>query len=154
MPDAQTPRPIALNDVPRLVGEEIGLSGWLLIDQARIDAFAAVTNDRQWIHIDVERATAELGGTVAHGFLTLSMMSSLTHEIFKLEGASKRLNYGFERLRFTAPVFARQRIRLRMTLAEATPKGEGLAMAFDCVMEVEGAEKPALVARWISVAYP
>ena len=147
-------RVIALTEMSTLVGEEVGVSSWVLIDQARIDAFAHVTDDHQWIHVDQDRAQAELGGTVAHGFLTLSLLSALSREVFKLSGVGKRLNYGFERLRFTGPVFAGQRIRLRMTLVKTAAKADGVMMTFDCIIEIEGSDKPALVARWISVAYP
>ena len=148
------PKRIALADLPGLVGREIGVSNWLTIDQSRIDAFANVTDDHQWIHVDRQRATAEIGGTIAHGFLTLAMLSSLAGEIFVLAGVRQQMNYGFDRLRFTAAVKAGNRIRLRLTLAEVTPKGDAVQSRHHCVIEIEGGDKPALVADWLTLAYP
>ena len=146
------PRTFSLAQLKTLLGEEIGCSDWLLIDQARINAFADATSDHQWIHVDTARAEAELGGTIAHGFLTLSLMSLLAAQVFRLSGVSKRLNYGFDRLRFTQAVACGQRVRLRMILKEMGEKGQGHMMTFDCTMEIDGSSKPALVAAWKIVA--
>ncbi len=95
-----------------------------------------------------------MGATIAHGFLTLSLLSVLSRGIFEISDASRRINYGFERLRFVAPVYVNNRIRLRMVLVNAQPKGDGLMLHHDCTLEIEGGEKPALAAQWISLAYP
>lgn len=148
------PRQIALAELPDHVGCEIGVSSWQTIDQARIDAFAAATDDHQWIHVDRDRAEAEMGGTIAHGFLTLSMMSRLAAEIYELTGVAHQMNYGFERLRFTGVVKAGDRIRLRLTLVAVTPKGDGMQSLLSCIVESEGGERPALVADWLTIAFP
>jgi acyl dehydratase len=145
---------VRLEDVPALVGKELGVSDWFVIDQARIDAFAEVTEDRQWIHVDVDRAKAEIGGTIAHGFLTLSMLSAMTYQILQVEGVSRGVNYGFDKVRFLSPVPAGARIRLREKLLAAEPKAGGLALTRECTVEIEGQEKPALIAEWIGVLYP
>ncbi|WP_276208688.1 MaoC family dehydratase [Caulobacter sp. 17J65-9] len=145
---------VRLEDVPGLVGQELGVSDWFVIDQARIDAFAEVTEDRQWIHVDVDRAKAEIGGTIAHGFLTLSMLSAMTYQILQVEGVSRAINYGFDKVRFLTPVPAGARIRLREKLVAAEPKAGGLAMTRECTVEIEGQAKPALIAEWIGVVYP
>ena len=147
-------RKIALADLEALVGQEIGVSDWLTIDQQRIDAFASATDDHQWIHVDQARAAAEMGGTTAHGFLTLSLLSRLAAEIYELTVVGYQMNYGFERMRFTGVVTAGDRIRLRLTLTGVTRKGEGLQSALHCVVEIEGGDKPALVADWLTLAYP
>ncbi|MBC6982708.1 MaoC family dehydratase [Caulobacter sp. 17J80-11] len=145
---------VRLEDVPALVGQELGVSDWFVIDQPRIDAFAEVTEDRQWIHVDVERANAEIGGTIAHGFLTLSMLSAMTYQILQVEGVSRGVNYGFDKVRFLSPVPAGARIRLREKLLAAEPKAGGLALTRECTVEIEGQTKPALIAEWIGVLYP
>jgi acyl dehydratase len=147
------PRALTLDELPALVGQELGVSGWFEISQARIDAFAEVTEDRQWIHLDVERATRELGAPIAHGFLTLSMMSAMTYQVTRFEGVSRGLNYGFDRIRFLAPVPAGARVRLRERLLAVEPKAGGLALTRECTVEIEGGDKPALVAEWIGVLY-
>ena len=146
-------RRLRLDELPALVGQELGVSGWFEITQARIDAFAEATEDRQWIHLDVERATAELGAPIAHGFLTLSMLSAMTYDIARFEGVSRGVNYGFDKIRFLAPVPAGARIRSRETLLAVTPKAGGLALTREVTVEIEGQEKPALVAEWIGVLY-
>jgi acyl dehydratase len=147
------PRSLTLDQLPGLVGQELGVSGWHEISQARIDAFAEVTEDRQWIHLDVERATRELGAPIAHGFLTLSMLSAMTYEVTQFEGVSRGVNYGFNKVRFLAPVPAGARIRLRERLLSVEPKAGGLALTRECAVEIEDAEKPALVAEWLGVLY-
>lgn len=142
-----------LDDLPSLVGTEVGASDWFLIDQDRIDRFAEVTEDRQWIHVDRERAKAAIGGTIAHGFLTLSLLSHLAAGILHFEGVRSGLNYGCDRVRFTCPVASGSRVRLRMTLSEATEILGGWALKYHCVMEIEGNEKPALVADWLARLY-
>ncbi|MHB8285052.1 MAG: MaoC family dehydratase, partial [Caulobacteraceae bacterium] len=97
-------RTVRFDEVAGLVGQELGVSDWFVIDQDRIDRFAEVTEDRQWIHVDVERATAEIGGAIAHGFLTLSMLSAMTYTVMSVADASRGVNYGFNKVRFVSPV--------------------------------------------------
>lgn len=147
-------RLIGFDEIAGLVGQEICLSGWLTVDQAMIDAFAAATGDHQWIHVDVARATAEIGGTIAHGYLTLSLIPRLAESRWRLRGEGRRINYGLDRLRFVTPVPAGARVRLRQTLASVEPAGEGLRLGIDSVMELEGASRPAVVARNVLLVYP
>jgi acyl dehydratase len=143
-------------ELKRLIGQEVGLSDWIVISQALIDAFADVTQDRQWIHCDVVRATAEspVGGTIAHGFLTLALLTPLKMQAVKIEGDFKMsLNYGFNRVRFPAPVPAGARIRLRSTLASVEDIAGGVQVTWSITVEIEGQPKPALVAEWLGRLY-
>jgi len=143
-------------------GREIDVSDWLTIDQPRIDAFAEVTGDRQWIHTDPARAAAEspYGATVAHGYLTLALLPYLTGgnapEYLQqhFPGMRLRVNYGLNRLRFPAPVICGARIRARTTLQEARPLDSGLEVTYLFIVEIEGEEKPALVAEQLVRVYP
>jgi acyl dehydratase len=135
-----------------LVGRELGTSPWLMVDQKRIDAFADVTEDHQYIHVDVERATATpLGGTIAHGLLTLALIVRLCEQFVpRLHGASMLFNYGFDRVRFVTPVRSGRRIRATARLAEARERGAGrLLTKLDVTIEVEGEVKPAMTAEWL-----
>ena len=131
------------------VGREWGLSRWFVMDQARIDAFAENTEDRQFIHVDPDRAArTEFGGTVTHGMLTLSMLSAMA--LPQVEGARLSVNYGFEKLRFIAPVPSGGRIRGRFVLTEVRPRGRGdLMLRLDVTVEIEGGSRPALTAEWL-----
>ncbi|MGB3245124.1 MAG: MaoC family dehydratase [Sulfitobacter sp.] len=134
------------------VGQELGLSPWFVVDQARIDAFADVSEDRQFIHIDPVRATESVfGGTVAHGMLTLSMMSGMAYGALPvMEGQSASVNYGFEKVRFVAPVRSGARIRGRFVLADAQLRGrDNLMCRFDAMVEIEGEKRAALTAEWL-----
>jgi acyl dehydratase len=139
-----------LATIADFVGKELGVSGWITIDQQRIDAFAACTGDHQWIHVDVERAKREspFGTTIAHGYLTLSLLPVMQHEVGTLPaGVVASLNYGTNRVRFITPVKSGARIRDHITLAEAEDKGDGRILTTTRhVVEIEGEEKPALVA--------
>ena len=133
-------------------GTELGVSPWFVMDQARIDAFADVTEDHQFIHIDPVRAADTIfGGTVAHGMLTLSMMSGMANGALpKMIGQSASVNYGFERVRFITPVKSGARIRGRFTLAEAQERaGDKLMCRMDATVEIEGASRPAMTADWL-----
>jgi len=133
-------------------GREIGHSRWFVMDQARIDAFAEVTEDRQFIHIDpVRAAETKFGGTVAHGMLTLSMISGMAYTALPIMGGqTASVNYGFEKVRFITPVRAGVRIRGRFVLTDATMRaGDKLMTRFDVVVEIEGEERPALKADWL-----
>lgn len=137
-------------------GEEVGVSSWVRVTQADIDTFAELTGDRQYIHVDPERAAASpFGGTVAHGFLTLSLLSRFAYEARpRLAGMRMSVNYGFDRLRFVAPVPAGARLRGRFRLdgLEETGAGE-VTLRWGVTVEVEGADRPAIVADWITRAY-
>lgn len=138
-----------------MVGEELGTSEWFTIDQDRINAFADVTVDHQFIHIDQERAAATpLGGTIAHGFLTLSLVTHLTSQIGVMpENMAMVFNYGLDRLRFVNPVRAGSRVRAHTTLMDVTEKGPGqLLIKTGVTVEIDGEEKPALVAESLMMA--
>jgi len=140
-----------------LAGKEIGVSSWRLVDQSRIDAFAEITEDHQFIHVDPVRAAREtpFGGTIAHGFLTLSLLSTFAYEVLPtVEGAAMGVNYGFDKLRFVSPVRAGSRVRGRFRLAEATMRSPTELLSRTQVsVEIEGADKPALVADWLGLLY-
>lgn len=141
-------------DLPALIGTEVGVSPWFLIDQARIDAFAETTEDRQFIHVDPEAARATpFGGTIAHGFLTLSLASAMSYEaVAPLDGMVMGVNYGFDKLRFLAPVPAGSRVRGRFKLLSAEDKGGGRwLLKHELTVEIEGSDKPALIAEWLSM---
>jgi acyl dehydratase len=131
-----------------LTGQHVGESDWLEITQERVQEFADATGDHQWIHVDPERAKAgPFGGPVAHGYLTLSLVSFLLPRVWQVEGFGMGVNYGLERLRFPAPVPVGARVRLRADLVEVQPLDSGVQVAMDLAVEVEGGAKPALVAR-------
>ncbi len=149
--------PIAsIEDIQSKVGSEVGVSDWILVDQARIDAFAGITEDPQFIHIDPEAAAkTPFGGTVAHGFLTLSLLSRMAADaMHRPEGVKMGVNYGFERVRFMAPVRSGKRVRGHFTLARFEEKKPGQwQFVHNVVVEIEGEEKPALVADWIGLIF-
>ena len=142
-------------DFQDLIGTEIGVSDWMEITQERVDAFADATDDHQWIHVDREKATAgPFGGTIAHGFLTLSLTVTLTAQV-ELEVGSPRMaiNYGLEKVRFPAPVPVGSRIRARVGLVAINDVEGGIQVNRQVSIEVEGAEKPAMVAETVSRYY-
>ena len=134
------------------VGKPLGTSKWVEISQARIDAFADLTEDWQPIHLDpVAAQSAGFSGTVAHGFLTLSMLSAMSYDVLpKIEGESASINYGFDRVRFVTPVPGGARIRTHFDLVEAVPRGAGWMLRLGATVELEGAPKPALTADWLA----
>lgn len=145
---------ISRDEYLKLVGEEIGVSSWHLVDQSRIDLFAEVTEDHQFIHVDPTRAKlTPFGATIAHGFLTLSLLSVFAYEVLpSLEGAAMGVNYGFDKLRFLSPVKSGSRVRGRFTLADATMRSPKELLARTAVtVEIEGEDKPALVADWLGL---
>jgi acyl dehydratase len=150
MLEVQTPA-----DMAAYVGKKIGTSDWLLIDQQRIDDFARVSGDENWIHIDVERASRELpqGKTIAHGMLTFSLVTFLGAQISRVVERSRGINYGSNKVRFTAPVPVGSRIRLHRTLEKCEILEGGARLTFGNSIEIEGAERPALVAETISMVY-
>jgi len=149
------PREISLGDVMDLVGTEIGTSSWMTVDQTMIDTFADATNDHQFIHVDPERATAEspFGGTIAHGFLTLSLLSAMNYESLPvIREQTMGLNYGFDSIRFGSPVKTGSRIRGHFTLKEARFRGAAMLMTtYDVHIEIENEKKPALTATWTTI---
>jgi acyl dehydratase len=146
----------SLDEIAAKVGTEIGVSGWLTVDQAAIDAFAHVTQDHQFIHVDPEAAAkTPFGGTVAHGFLTLSLLSRMAADVMLVPDSLKMaVNYGFERVRFIAPVRSGKRVRGRFTLASAQEKRPGQwQFVHNVTVEIEGGDKPALTADWIGMIF-
>jgi acyl dehydratase len=142
-------------DMKAYIGRPLGSSGWVTIDQAMIDKFADATGDHQWIHVDVERAKREMPGgkTIAHGFLTLSLLAGLAHQIYEIRKRSRGINYGSNKVRFTAPVPVGSRVRLSQTLKNVEDIDGGVRMTFESTMEIEGSARPALVAETLSLAY-
>ena len=134
------------------VGKEIGVSAWLVVKQERINEFAEATEDRQWIHMDRERAKREspFGGTVAHGFLTLSLISRLIKDVVQIRGGTRLvINYGLNRVRFPSPVGEGSKVRARFTLLSLEDRGESREALLACSVECEGNSKPCCVAEWI-----
>jgi acyl dehydratase len=154
--NAHAPMAVTIEELKNSVGQEIGVSSWMTIDQERIDRFAEVTADRQFIHVDPKRASAEtlFGGTIAHGFLTLSLLSAMGQEALPvIQGRAMGINYGLERVRFLSPVPSGARVRGRFTLSEITMRASTQAMLrYQVTVEIEGAGKPALAAEWITLA--
>ncbi|MBO6728714.1 MAG: MaoC family dehydratase [Maricaulis sp.] len=146
---------VSPSDVKGMIGKEIGVSRWIEVDQQRIDVFADVTEDPQFIHIDPERAKAEtpFGGTIAHGFLSLSLLSPMAMDLgFSLEGIAMGINYGFEKVRFLQPVRSGSKVRGRFVLDNAVERQPGQWMlTYGVTVEIEGQDKPALIAQWLTL---
>lgn len=141
-----------LDVLQEYVGKEIGVSDWLAVTQERINQFAEATEDRQWIHVDSDRAKDEppFGATIAHGFLTLSLISRLVKEVIQIGGGTRlTINYGLNRVRFPSPVREGAKIRGRFTLVSFQDRGEAQEAVFDVSVECEGNDKPCCVAEWI-----
>ena len=144
----------AVERLQALVGTELGVSGWHVVSQEMIDRFADVTSDRQFIHVDpVRAAETPFGGTVAHGFLTLSLLSRLGQEAMPpIEGRVISVNYGFDKVRFPAPVKAGARIRARFVLGGITPRSANeMLLRYQATIEIEGEAKPAVSAEWLTL---
>lgn len=142
------------SDLTTRAGDEIGVSDWVQVGQSTVDDFAAATDDRQWIHVDPERASREtaFGGTIAHGLLTLSLLPKLYQSCISLEPRRMGINVGFNRVRFTSPVRTGSRIRGRFVLERAERIDSGWQMIWKVTIESEGVEKPACVAEWVTRA--
>lgn len=139
-------------ELASMAGQEIGVSGWHTLDQAQIQAFADATLDQQWIHTDPERAAGgPFGSTVAHGYLSLSMLPYLAGQVYRVEGAAMIINYGLNKVRFPAPARANSRIRDRLTLASVTETANGRQLQFHHMVELEGSQKPACIAETVSL---
>jgi acyl dehydratase len=147
--------PSSIRQLASRVGEEVGVSPWVEITQERIDTFARAIEDFQWIHVDPARAQdSPFGGTIAHGFLTLSLLSHLSERTFTFSDRRMGVNYGLNRVRFTAPVPSGSRVRARFTLLKYEPlEANGVQVTWNTVVEIEGAPKPALIAEWIGRHY-
>ena len=147
-------RSIPPSELAGRIGQEVGVSGWITVDQARINAFADATEDWQFIHVDPEAAArTPFGGPIAHGFLTLSLLSKMTYEATPvLEGVAMGVNYGFDKVRFLQPVPAGARVRGRFRLLEAAEKSPGRwLLKHEATVEIEGTDKPALIAEWLGM---
>ncbi|MDP2133327.1 MAG: MaoC family dehydratase [Sulfuritalea sp.] len=144
-----------IDDARGRVGQEIGVSDWLPIEQDRVDAFAEVTGDRQWIHVDAERARREspFGGPIAHGYLTLSLLAKFAGECIAVQGVRLAVNYGLNRVRFAAPVRVGSRVRARFVLAALEDIAGGAQMVWQATIEIEGSDKPACVAEMVTRWY-
>lgn len=144
-----------LADFEAMVGTEIGVSDWLLIDQKRISQFADATNDHQWIHVDEERARRELptGKTIAHGYLTLSLIPCLTRGMLKIEGATRVINYGLNKVRFMTMVPVGSRVRARQKLVSVRERAGAIQTTNEITIEIEGEKRPACVAETIGLFF-
>ena len=145
---------LSVTQLRNRVGEEVGVSPWLEIDQARIDRFADAIDDPQWIHVDPQRAqSGPFGTTIAHGFLTLSLLSHLIESTFSFDDRKMGVNYGLNKVRFTAPVPVGSRVRARFALGSWERKDDMIQTIWNVTMEREGGDKPVLVAEWIGRSY-
>ena len=144
---------VEFNDVGSLVGQEVGVSDWVQVTQERVNQFAEATGDHQWIHVDVERATKEMGGPIAHGYLTLSLIPFLSAGMLNIKGVVRGINYGSDKVRFTNMVRVGKRVRLRQKLLAAEPRSGGLQLKNECTIEIEGEDRPACVAETITIVY-
>ncbi len=147
------PREVAYSDISSLVGQEIGVSDWFEVTQEKVNLFAQATGDHQWIHVDVERATREIGGPIAHGYLTLSLIPMLGSQILHVTGVTRGINYGANKVRFTGMVRVGKKVRMRQKLLNAEAKSGGMQLTNECTIEIEGEERPACVAETLSVIY-
>jgi len=148
-------RALSVRDLESRVGREVGVSPWVEVTQERIDTFARAIDDFQWIHVDRARAKASpFGGTIAHGFLTLSLLSHLSERTFGFSDRKMGVNYGLNRVRFTAPVPSGSRVRARFTLQKFEKLADGgIQVTWNTVVEREGADKPVLIAEWLGRHY-
>ena len=145
---------VEIKDLPSLAGTETGLSDWLEVTQERVNQFADATGDHQWIHVDVERAKRELGGpTIAHGYLTLSLIPALSAGLLDINGVTRALNYGSDKVRFTTMVKVGQRVRLRQKMISAEPKAGGMQVRNENTIEIEGEAKPACIAETMTIVF-
>ena len=149
-----------LQDLQAQIGQEIGLSDWITVDQKRIDQFAEATGDHQWIHVDVERAkTGPFGATIAHGYLTLSLLAGFSQRNLSIDDEAMSINYGLNKVRFPSPVRAGSRVRARFALQSCTPVADGpggrpgLQLVMRATIEIEGSDKPACVAEAVRLTF-
>jgi acyl dehydratase len=143
-----------LAELEAAAGEELGTSDWIEIDQERVDQFADATDDHQWIHVDEERAKAgQFGTTIAHGFLTLSLLPVLVSQIYRIENTKMGINYGLNKVRFTSPVPVGSKVRGSIELIDVADVAGGVQLTNKVTVEIEGSERPALVAEWLTRQY-
>tara|TARA_B100000214_G_scaffold136849_1_gene97558 strand:- start:816 stop:1268 length:453 start_codon:yes stop_codon:yes gene_type:complete len=143
-----------VEEMKECVGQEIGISDWFTIDQGRINDFADATGDHQWIHIDPDRTNSELGmPTIAHGFLTLSLVPMLTSKISSIKSVTRGINYGTNKVRFTNMVPVNSNIRAKTKLLEAQPKAGGTQLISEVSIEIEGQDRPAMIAETVSIVF-
>jgi len=143
-----------LDELRAAAGTQVGSSDWMTIEQARVNTFADATDDHQWIHVDEEKAKAgPFGGTIAHGFLTLSLLPKLLSQVYRVDGVTMGVNYGLNKVRFTAPVPVGSKIRGVVDIAEVVEVKGGVQVTTRVTVEIEGAERPGLVAEWITRQY-
>ena len=145
----------SIDDAKALIGKEVGLSDWIVIDQHRIDQFAEATSDHQWIHVDTERAATEMpdGKTIAHGYLTLALIPALTGKFVKVENLTRAVNFGLNKVRFYAPIPVGSRLRARATVLQARQRAGALLLTSETRIEVEGQRKPACVAEALGMYF-
>jgi acyl dehydratase len=142
------------DELAAAVGRHLGHSDWLTVDQERVDAFAAATGDHQWIHVDPARAASgPYGGTIAHGYLMLSLLPALAAQVYRVDGVRMAINYGLDRVRFPAPLPTSGRVRAGLTVAAVDPVPGGVQVAVEAVLERAGGEKPCCAARTLSRLY-
>jgi acyl dehydratase len=144
---------VNFEDLAGLVGKEDAVSDWVQITQARVNQFADATDDHQWIHVDVERATREIGGPIAHGFLVLSLIPMLAANLFSIKGASRSINYGSDKVRFVSMVRVGAFVRLRRRVTGVEPKAGGMLVRNEMTIEIKGETKPACVAETLGIVY-
>ncbi len=144
---------VAYADLQSLVGQEIGVSDWLEITQERVNQFAEATGDHQWIHVDVERANREIGGPIAHGYLTLALAPLVIAEVVEVDNVLAALNYGVNKVRFPAPVPVDSKVRMRATLAELEEIPGGAQITTELTFELEDGDKPVCVAETLARVY-
>ncbi len=143
-----------LDELHAAAGTQVGTSDWMTIEQARVNTFADATDDHQWIHVDEEKAKAgPFGTTIAHGFLTLSLLPELLAEVYRIDGVKMGINYGLNKVRFTAPVPVGSKIRGVVDIADVADVKGGVQVTTRVTVEIEGSERPALVAEWITRQY-
>jgi len=143
----------AIRDLPGLAEADLGLSDWRLITQDHVNQFADLVGDHAWMHVDVERATRELGGTIAHGNMVLSLIAQMGRDVLRLSDMRRGANYSWDRVRFISPVPVGRRIRLRLKILNVEPKSDGQLIKMACTVEIEGEDKPACVAERLLLVY-
>jgi acyl dehydratase len=142
------------DELKAAVGEQLGTSDWVTVEQKQIDTFAEATGDHQWIHVDAEKAKdGPFGGTIAHGYLTLSLLPVFSAQVYKVENVKMGINYGLNKLRFTSPVPVNSRLRGSFELLEVSEVKDALQVVNKVTVEIEGNERPALVAEWVTRVY-
>jgi acyl dehydratase len=143
----------SVEELKQHIGKETRVGDWHTVTQEEINQFADATGDHQWIHVDVERANREIGGPIAHGYLTLSLIPFLGQGMLPVKGVTRGINYGSDRVRFVNMVRVGKRVRMRQKLIGAEPKAGGMQLKNECTIEIEGEEKPACIAETISIVY-